>query len=117
MFAIERERVIQDIKKESEAATKKWAECLQRRQTAAAAPSESAVQKYKKRVVKDRANARKGGMKLPAKREAPEDVDNSTSLPPAKRSRRVADMEHCFKYNSWCQCEVIGSCALWALCK
>ena len=44
-----------------------------------------ALKKYKKRVAKDRANARRGGMKLPAKREAPEDVDNSTSLPPAKR--------------------------------
>jgi len=113
MFALERERVIQDIKKEREA-TKKW-KCSGDKQQQLRRLR--ALKKYKKRVAKDRANARRGGMKLPAKREAPEDVDNSTSLPPAKRSRRVADMEHCFKYNSWYQCEVIGSCALWALCK
>ena len=101
--------MIQDIKRESEEATKKWEECLERRQTAAAAPSGSVLKKYKKRVVRDRVSARRGGMKLPAKGEAPEDVDNSTGLPPAKRSRRAADMEHFFKYNSWCQCEVCHS--------
>ena len=44
-------------------------------------------------------------MRLPAKKEAPEDVDNSTGLPSAKRSRIAAYLEHWCKYNSWCQCE------------
>lgn len=81
-----------------------WAEQLTCRSSSAAAPSERATATFARSQdqVRKRTRARMG---VPAEPEAGTVDEEGTGLPPAKRSRRAADLERWCVAGSWAMCE------------
>ena len=85
-----------------------WEPILLKRHGIFAEPSNATKKEYRKRVLDDhRRLVHK--FKLPTSRiPSGTDISNDTNLPPAKRSRLAADLQHWCEFNSWGVCNNCG---------
>jgi len=95
---------VETLQEERRAACAQWADLLKQRRSHAANPSAAERRAYRQKVLEDRARGRRG-LGMPARRVAHgADVTNDADLPPTKRTRRAANLEHWCLFNSWGQC-------------
>ena len=85
-----------------------WKILLETRKRSRAAATAGELAEYKAKVLNDRARARRAMGVEGVRAQCGVAVDNDTSLPPAKRSRRCEDFERWCNYNSWSMCRKCG---------
>ena len=91
----------------AEEAKKTWTEVLAQRQSHRAAPSEQELKDYRHQKLDDRARVRRC-FKLKGRAQRGSEVDNSTGLPPPKRSKLAKDLWQWCVAGSWNFCTACG---------
>ena len=89
------------------AAAETWPELLAKRASHRAPPAEEQLATYRKRKLDDRARVRRC-FQLEGRAQRGAEVDNSTGLPPPKRSKLAKDLWRWCTERSWKVCQACG---------
>ena len=85
-----------------------WEPILEKRYSIFAEPSVATKKEYRKRVLDDHRRVANKFRIDKVRVATGADISNDTNLPPTKRSRLAADLQHWCEFNSWGVCDNCG---------